>query len=137
MKSIAKIWVVLAAALTMAAFTVHAQTDSTTTNTPPVAKKKAGSKQYRGKIASVDGDAKTITFSMASGTQHTIKVTSKTHIKKDGDDATFADAAVGLAIRGAYHTNDTGDWIATTVNIGNPAKKAPATPPPADKPPTQ
>lgn len=137
MKSITKIWLVLLTALTVASFTAYAQADSSTTTTnAPAAKPKPKGKRYNGKIASIDKDAKTITFTMASGTSHTLKITSKTRIKKDGEDATLDDATVGEHVSGTERQNEAGDWVASTVNIGHPKPKAatppPATPPPAD-----
>lgn len=123
-------------AVTMAAFTTSAQTDSSTSTTPSTpgatapAKPKTKGKRYNGKIASVDADAKTITFTMASGTSHVVHITSKTKIKKDGEPATLEDAKVGEHISGQEH-QDGDNWIATTVNIGQAKKKAAAT---ADKP---
>lgn len=136
MKTLAKFWVAIVAALTLAAFTAQAQTNTTTTstNTPSAtAKPKPKGKRYSGKITKVDSDAKTITFSMASGTSHTVHITSKTKIKKDNEPATLADAAEGLQVSGTYRADDAGDWQASTVNIGQTKAKATTTPPATDK----
>jgi len=137
MKSFAKVCLVLVTVMTMAAYSAQAQTDSstTTTNTAPAAKPKPKSKKYMGTIASVDSDAKTITVTLASGDSQTIKITSKTRIKKDGEAATLADAAAGQKVQGYERKNDAGDWVAGSVNIGEMKPKAAAPPAaaPADK----
>src|SRR5271168_1049112 len=138
MKRIAKICLVLLTAMTMAAVTANAQTNSmeTCTNTPPAAAKPKP-KRYIGKIDSVDAAAKTITFTTASGVTQTIHITSKTRIRKDGQPATFDDATVGEKIRGTERELTPGEWTASTVSIGEPKPKpAPAaatTNAPADK----
>jgi hypothetical protein len=128
MKSFAKIGVVLLAALTLAAYSSNAQTASTapSTNNPAAAKPKPKSKKYAGKVVSVDNDAKTIAVTLSSGASQTIHVTSKTHIRKDGQPATLADVTAGEHIYGSEHQNDAQDWVATTVTIGEPKKAAPA-----------
>ena len=132
MKSLAKLCLVLLAAATMAAFTANAQTDSSNTNTPPVAAKpKPKSKKYMGTIASADSDAKTITVTLASGDSQTIKITSRTKIKKDGEPATLADAVAGQKVQGYEHKNDAGDWVAGSVIIGEVKPKAAAPEAPA------
>jgi len=129
MKSFAKTCLVLLAALTMTAFATNAQTDSssTSTNKPPAAAKPKP-KAYTGTIASVDSDAKTITVTLASGASQTLKVGAKTKIKKDGEPATLADIAAGQKVKGYEHKGESGDWVANTVNIGEPKPK-PAAPP--------
>jgi hypothetical protein len=138
MKSFVKICLVLVTAVTMAADTAHAQTSAATTSTnAPAAKPRPKSKPYSGTIASADSDAKTITVTLANGESQTIKITSKTRIKKgpDGEPATLADATAGQKIRGYEHKDDAGDWVATTVNIGErkPKTAAPAAAAPATK----
>lgn len=115
---------VLLTALALAATTANAQTNSTSTNAP-AAKPKMKSTRYAGTIASVDAAAKTITVTLASGATETLSITSKTKIKKDGEPATLADAAAGQKVKGSSHKNDAGDWVATTVNIGETKKAAP------------
>ena len=135
MKSFAKICLVLVTAVTMAAFTTQAQTDSTSssTNKPPAAAAKPKARRYAGTIASVDKDAKTITVTLSSGASLTIHVTSDTKIKKDGEPGIFADAVVGQKVRGLERQNDSGNWVAGTVNIGEPKPKAAAPPAAANK----
>jgi hypothetical protein len=122
MKSFAKVCLILVTAVTMAASTARAQADSsaTSTNTPPAAKPKPKAPRFNGKITSVDSDAKTITITMANGTTHVLHITSDTKFKKDGEPAVMADATVGQKIRGAYKKDDSGDWVARTVDIGEP-----------------
>jgi hypothetical protein len=122
---------VFVAAFVIAGLAANAQTDSTatSTNTPPAPAKHHAGKRYMGNVTSVDSEAKTVTFSMTSGKTHTIHVTSKTKIKKDGEPATLADATAGLKISGSYHLDDSQNWVASTLNIGETKKKA--TPPPA------
>ena len=129
MKSFAKICLVLLTAVTLAAFTTQAQTDSASSSTnksPAAAKPK--SRRCGGKIASVDSDAKTITITLANGASQTIHVTSNTKIKKDGEPGVFADAVVGEKVRASERQDDSGNWVATTVNIGEPKPKAAAAP---------
>jgi len=142
MKSIARLCLIAVTALTLATVTAQAQTppdsSTTSTNTAPAPKPRVRGKQYKGTISSVDKDAKTITFSMVSGKTHTIHITSKTRIRKDGEPATMDDAVVGQKVRGTYRENDSKEWVASTVNIGEPKPRAASTPapstPPADKP---
>jgi hypothetical protein len=133
MKSITKICLILITALTMAAYTAQAQADATTTTNTPAAKPKPKSKRYAGKVTSVDQDAKTITLT-AAGKDHTLKVTSATVIKKDGEPAMLTDVTVGEHVYGQERVNDAGDLVARTVNIGQPKPKAAATPPPTAPP---
>jgi hypothetical protein len=134
MKSFAKICLVLLAAVTMAAFSTNAQTNATSsgTNKAPAAAKSKG-KRYAGTIASADSDAKTITITLASGASQTLHITSNTKIRKDGEPGTFADAVVGQKIRASERQDDSGNWVATTVNIGEPKPKAAAPPAAAEK----
>jgi len=139
MKSFAKTCLVLLTAVTMAAFTAQAQTDaaSSSTNKPATAAPRPRGKPYRGTIASADKDAKTITVTLASGASLTLHVTSDTKIRKDGQPGIFADAVVGQKVRGSERQDDSGNWVAGTVIIGEPKpKSAPApgaTPAPAAK----
>jgi hypothetical protein len=135
MKSFAKICLVLVTAVTLAAFTTQAQTNSMSsdTNKPPGAAAKPKVKRYAGTIASVDKDAKTITITMASGVSRTIQTTSNTRIRKDGEPAVFADAVVGQKVRGSERQDESGNWVAVTVLIGEPKPKPAASPAPATK----
>jgi|SRR5271157_312107 len=134
MKSSAKICLVLLAALVMAAFSTNAQADasSSSTNKPAAAAAKPKAKRYAGTIASVDKDAKTITITLASGASQTIHVTSNTKIRKDGEPGVFADAVVGQKVRASERQDESGNWVATTVSIGEPKSRT-AAPPAAAK----
>jgi hypothetical protein len=133
MKSIARICFILVTALTMAAYSAHAQADSstsTTTNKAPAAPKPRA-KRGSGTIASVDSDAKTITFTLASGETQVVKITSKTKLKKDGQAATLSDFAAGQKATFYSKKNDAGDNEATSVTVGMAKKPAAASTPPA------
>ncbi len=119
----------------MSAYSTNAQTNSSSssTNKPAAAPVKPKGKAYNGTIASVDNDAKTFTITMANGTTQTIHYTSKTIIKKNRQPATSADIVVGQKARGTERKADSGDWVASTVNIGEPKPKA-AKDKPADAP---
>jgi hypothetical protein len=129
MKSLAKACLVLLAALTLTAFTTNAQTNSPSTSTnAPAARPRP--KPYTGTIASVDADAKTITVTPAKeGASQTLHIVAKTRIRKDGQPGTFADATVGAKVRGSAHKDDSGDWVANTVVIGELKKPAAAAAP--------
>ena len=60
---------------------------------------------YRGKVASVDASAKTLTVG-----KRTIKVTDQTKITKQGAAATMADITVGEKVSGSY-------WKKTTAAL--------------------
>ncbi|MGP8200125.1 MAG: hypothetical protein ACLQU4_11560 [Limisphaerales bacterium] len=130
MKSFAKICLVLLTAATMAAFTAQAQTDSTTNKPPAAAKPRA--KRYIGKVASIDNEGKTITVALDSGKSQTLHITSKTRFRKAGEPATMADVTVGERVSGGYHEDESANWVANTVNIGQPKPKA--APPAASAP---
>ena len=126
MKSFATIGVALLAALTLAASSTNAQTNapSSSTNKAPAAAAKPKAKRYAGTIASVDKDAKTITITLASGASQTLHITSKTKITKDGEPGVFADAVAGKRVKGSERQDDSGNWVAGTVNIGEKPKAA-------------
>jgi hypothetical protein len=76
---------------------------------------------YHGKIASVDGAAKT--FMVGSRTLH---VTSETVITKDGAAANMSDITVGEEVRGSYWKRDDGSLDARSVKLGAKADSAAA-----------
>jgi hypothetical protein len=123
--------------VTMAAFSAHAQTDSSTTNTPatkPAPRPRA--KAFSGTIASVDSDAKTITVTLTNGVPQTYHINSKTRITKDMEPATLASATAGLKVRVYAKKDDDGSMVATSVAIGQLRRSAPpASTPPASTPP--
>jgi len=126
MKAFATIGVALLAALTLAASSTNAQTNapSSSTNKAPAAAAKPKAKRYAGTIASVDKDAKTITITLASGASQTLHITSKTKITNDGEPGVFADAVAGQRVKGSERQDDSGNWVAGTVNIGEKPKAA-------------
>jgi hypothetical protein len=136
---VTKVCLIILASLTLAVSQGHAQTDSTaTTNKPPTAVTRPKAKQMSGKIASVDMDAKTI--SLEGPTKREIKITSKTKIYNNGDPATLADATVGSHVAARLRQDADGNWVATTLRIGEPKHRTPAaasTNSPAATPPPQ
>src|SRR5665213_293553 len=96
-----KVCLMLLTSLTLVAYSVQAQTDSSASTNAPAATPKPKAKRFTGKIASVDSDAKTIT--LEGPTAKTIKITSHTKIYNNGQPGTLADAAVGLHVSGASH----------------------------------
>jgi hypothetical protein len=132
-KSLAQLCLAVFAALILAAYTTNAQTDSSastnsaTVPTPPPAKKGPKGKRYTGKVTAVDTTAMTITWTTAKGVSQTMQISSKTKIKKDGDPATLEDVAVGMRISGGEHQDESSNWIANTVIVGE--RKAATTAP--------
>jgi hypothetical protein len=124
MKSLVKMGVVLAAALTLAAYSTNAQTPAPSTETNTTATPRPKSHQMSGKIASVDIGAKTITVTLRNGTSETVQVTSKTRMSKDGAPATLEDATVGEPILAVARKDDAGNWVAFRIRFGAPKKKA-------------
>jgi hypothetical protein len=83
---------------------------------------------FKGKVASVDKTARTVTLE-GKEKSRTFQVTSETRLTKDGKPAVFDDISVGETIGGAYRETAAGKMDAVTVNIGakpgssKPAKK--------------
>jgi hypothetical protein len=129
MKSITKLSLVVLTAMAFAAFPVNAQSDSTTTNTPPSAPPMRA-RGFGGTVTAVDATAMTLTLKQRAG-DVTVKVTSDTKITKDREPAVFADAKEGLRVTGAGKKQDDGSWIATTLRISTKVPRPPAvaTPP--------
>ena len=94
--------------------------DSSTTNTPPVKKKKAAGLPFHGKIATLDASAGTFTVGELS-----LTVTSATKISTNGVPATLADFKVGDNVQGAYKKTTDGALNVTTLRLAK-KKKAPA-----------
>jgi Cu/Ag efflux protein CusF len=128
MKSFTKVCVIVLASLTLAVTSGHAQADATatSTNTAPPAVKKAKSKRFSGKVASVDNDSKTVT--LAGATAKTVKITSKTKIYNEGQPGTLSDVTVGAHVYGQEHEDADGNMVASTLRIGEPKRR---TPPPS------
>jgi len=74
---------------------------------------------YRGKVASVDASAKTLTVG-----KRTIKVTDQTKITKRGAAATMAEINVGEKVSGSYWKKDDGSLEAKNVKVGAKAEAA-------------
>jgi len=74
---------------------------------------------YRGKVASVDASAKTLTVG-----KRTIKVTDQTKITKQGAAASMAEINVGEKVSGSYWKKDDGSLEAKNVKVGAKAEVA-------------
>jgi hypothetical protein len=72
---------------------------------------------FRGKIASVDADAKT--FSIAGKeTTRMIRITDQTKITKQGAEATMKDVVADEEARGSYWKKEDGSLEARSVKLG-------------------
>jgi hypothetical protein len=132
MKLTTKICLILIAATTIASLPVSAQstnTTTTTTNATP-AVRRAPRPAYRGKVSAADAASLTLTVTGRQG-DFKVKVTSKTKITKDGQPATFTDAAQGLIASGQGKKDADGNWEATTLRLTTPKTAAPAQTPKA------
>ena len=72
---------------------------------------------YRGKIASVDGSAKTFTIA-GKEKSRTFKITDRTTMTKAGQPATMKDLVADEEVRGSYWRLDDGTLEAKTVKLG-------------------
>ena len=86
------------------------------TNKPSASKKESKARTptvtpFRGKLASVDKTAKTITIG-----ERTIQITSETKIINGDKPGTFDDAVVGENVTGGYK-NENGKMVATKVTF--------------------
>ena len=72
----------------------------------------------RGTVSEVDADAKTFTITSKKGGTRVFKVTDKTTITKDGEEATFADIEAEGKISGSYWKQDDGTLEVKSVKIG-------------------
>jgi hypothetical protein len=134
MKSITKLSLVVLTAMAFAAFPASAQSDSTSTNTPPAPRMRTPP-GFNGTITAVDATAMTLTLKARTGNV-TVKVTSDTKITKDREPGVFADAKEGLRVSGSGKKQDDGSWVATTLRISTKVPRPPAaTAPPANPPP--
>ncbi len=109
---------IMATALSVGTFRAPAQTNTT----PPAAKekKKATGFPFRGKVASIDNTAKTITVG-----ERTFQITSKTRVTRDGKPATLEDGKVGEPVTGYVKKSEDGKLNATTVHFGAKASSKP------------
>lgn len=74
---------------------------------------------YRGKVVSVDTNAKTFTIG-----KRAIKITEQTKITKQGVPATLTELIVGEKVSGSYWINENGSLEAKNVKIGAKAEAA-------------
>lgn len=82
-------------------------------NEPFKGTKKEGVIPFRGKLASVDKTAKTITVG-----ERTFQITSETRLMKAGKPATLDDAVVGEEVGGQYKKAEDGKLMAGMVRFG-------------------
>jgi hypothetical protein len=123
-KSIVRTGILGLLALAVAALPMQLVAQTSTNSTPPP--KRSPGHPFRGKLAAVDKEAKTIKVG-----ETTYQITSKTKILKAGSPATLEDGVVGEDV-GGYAREEDGKMVATTVRFGRrPEKKAdaPATAP--------
>lgn len=83
------------------------------TNAPAAKPKQPVAGPFNGKLAAVDKGAKTITVG-----KRTFRITPETRMRKDGQEATLADAVVGEKCSGYVKPTEDGGWIARSVNFG-------------------
>src|SRR5262249_52860417 len=126
------------AALALAAPLGALAADATSTNSPaapsaPPASPKSRGIPFRGKLASVDKVAKTIT--LEGPTKRTFEITSQTRIIKNGKPATLDNATVGGSVSGSNVKTPDGKLSARMTRFGanpepaaQPAPTAPASP---------
>jgi len=98
---------------------IHAQEkQSDTVETPAAAldKPKRTTSPLRGKIASVDPAAKTVT--MEGEAKLTVAVTDSTKLKKGSGMATWDDLKVGEEVRGQYNKTADGKLEAVSIKVG-------------------
>jgi hypothetical protein len=83
--------------------------DQTTTAKP----QKHGVIPFRGKLAAVDANAKTLTVG-----NRVFQITADTKIFNNGEPAALSDGVVGEPVRGAYKKTESGLLEAVTVHFG-------------------
>ena len=124
MKKQIALFALVAAALVAAPSIVRAEDkpakpEASTNAVPPVAKKHGGT-PFRGKVASVDAAAATVSVG-----KMTVHITSETKITKDGKPATLSDITVGEKISGYAKKDEAGKLDATVINLGKVEGKKP------------
>ena len=72
---------------------------------------------FRGKVASVDADAKTFSIAGKEKTR-VIKITDQTKITKQGAEATMKDIVADEEVRGSYLKKEDGSLEGHTVKLG-------------------
>ncbi len=83
------------------------------TTNAPAKKHSNGITPFRGKLKSVDNNAKTISIG-----NETIQITSETKISKGGKPATLEDGTVGDDVAGAYKKDADGKLNALSLRFG-------------------
>jgi hypothetical protein len=99
----------LIAAVFATAITLRAQEDATPkadTNAPAAVKKEKDRLFWNGKLTAMDKKAQTITIKKKDA-EKTFLVTSKTKIRKNGEEADFGDGVIGEDASASYHKGDT------------------------------
>jgi hypothetical protein len=108
---------ILAASMFLGPVNAMAQEKSDKPKTPGAGPEKAApatrAVPFRGTVASVDKDAKTITVG-----ERVFHVSSETKLVKGNQAATVADIAVGDAIAGNYTKGDDGKLTAKMMRVG-------------------
>lgn len=106
----------IAAGFLAAPVIMHAQDSSTnstdSTTQAPMKHAKRGL-PFHGTVSEVDTNAMTLTVE-----SRTFKVTGKTKIMKDGEQASLSDFTIGDKVSGYYRTNDEGVLTASSIRIG-------------------
>lgn len=134
MKSLTKLSLIILIAAVGAGSPAQAQSDSaSSTNSAPPVHRRVRAPRFYGTIESIDAAGMTLTLKGRTN-ETTVKITSTTKITKDGQPATFSDAAVGSRVAGSGKKEDDGTWVARTLIIRNPRPNAAATTPPAATP---
>jgi len=90
---------------------------ASTSSTEKAAAKKNRAVPFRGKIASVDATAKTITLAGKDSTR-VIKITDQTRMTKQNAEATMSDLVADAEVRGSYWKKEDGSLEARNVKIG-------------------
>jgi len=122
-KSILKMSVLGLLAVAVAALPMQLSAQTTNSTPPP---RRAAGHPFRGKLAAVDKEAKTIKVG-----ESTYTITSKTKIMKNGAPATLDDGVVGEDV-GGYVRDEDGKMVATTVRFGRRPEKKPEAPAPTE-----
>ncbi|MDB6067973.1 MAG: hypothetical protein JWR26_4181 [Pedosphaera sp.] len=120
-KSIGKITLVTLLAATVLGMPVRVSAQDATKPATPAAPAtppavKPHPLPFKGKLASVDKVAKTITLD--GTTKRVFAVTSETKIMKTGKAATLEDAVVGEEVRGSYLKGDDGKMSLKSLTFG-------------------
>lgn len=85
--------------------------------------KKAKYMPFRGKVASVDKTAKTLTLAGKTKSR-TFLLKDETRIHNDGKPAALDDVQAGALVGGRARANDAGEWEVVVLNLGIKGAKA-------------